>query len=69
MAIQGHLFDVDEKLLGDYIIRQFWSHISNFERYSDRKKEKWQFSTAPLSFDAPSIEHHKYRRNPYILTN
>jgi len=39
------------------------------EIYSDRKKQKWQFSTTPLSFDAPyPANPREYWHNPYILT-
>jgi len=35
-------FDVDEKPLGDYILRHnnFLSHVLNFESYSDRNKQQ-----------------------------
>jgi len=33
----------------------------DFERHSDLKKQKWQFSTTPLSSDAP------HPANPYEI--
>jgi len=41
-------------ILVSYIIYEHWN------RYSDHKKQKWQFSTTPLWFDA------RYPANPYL---
>jgi len=41
----------------------------NLAIYSDHRKQKWQFSTNPLWYDAPyPANPHEYRHNPYILT-
>ena len=58
MAIQGHLlfcFDVDEKPFGDYKLRHNnFGLIYEISKDIDRKKQKWQFLTTLLSFDAPT---------------
>jgi len=65
-------FDVDEKSLGDYILRR-----NNFGLIYEISKDiatviskKWQFWTTALPFDALyPANPHEYRHNLYILTN
>jgi len=43
--------------------------ICEISKDGDCKKQKWQFSTTPLSFDGPyPANRHEYRHNPHIFT-
>jgi len=64
MAIQGHLFRCRWKAIGGLkysyviILVSLWT----LERYSDRQKQKLQFTTTPLWYKA---NPHEYRHNHY----